>query len=135
MSSRLYAFLAYLFGILGSLYVFLARRKDPFAVYHAAQSAALCLFCIGLFIGWSIVNWVLTWIPLVGPVFGAAAFALVIAGLLYALGAWVVGMGNALAREVRPLPIVGRFGERLQGRSLQQVRPPAPEAELHKSSS
>jgi len=110
---RYLAFLAYLFGIFGWLYVLLFHRKDEFAVYHAKQSIALTVLAIGAPVVWAIVAWVLSWIPLIGPISAAALFALVILVYIYIAIAWIIGMVNALRAKATPLPIIGGRAARL----------------------
>lgn len=107
------AFLAYLLPVLGWLYVFLFRREDEFAVYHAKQSMALTIAAIGAPVVWAVAAWVVAWIPLVGSVIAAALFALVILAYI-ALGViWMVGMVYALQARMKPVPIVGTWAERI----------------------
>ena len=107
------AFLAYLLPVFGWLYVFLFRREDEFAVYHAKQSMVLTIAAIGAPVVWAVAAWVVAWIPLVGPVIAAALFALVLLAYV-ALGAiWIVGMVNALQAKMKPVPIVGTWAERI----------------------
>jgi uncharacterized membrane protein len=107
------AFLAYLLSIFGWLYVFLFRREDEFAVYHAKQSMVLTIAAIGAPVVWAVAAWVVAWIPLIGPVIAAALFALVLLAYV-ALGAiWIVGMVNALQAKMKPVPIVGTWARRI----------------------
>jgi uncharacterized membrane protein len=127
------AFLAYLLGPLGSLYVLIFRRNDHFAVYHAVQSLGLCLVAIGLFAGWLVIGWLIMWIPL-GGVLSFGLFGLVIAGWLFAFVVWIIGMVRALKGEVAALPMVGRWAEGLPVERLFPHRPIAVEPELPKVS-
>jgi uncharacterized membrane protein len=107
------AFLAYLLPVFGWLYVFLFRKEDEFAVYHAKQSMTLTIAAIGAPVVWAVAAWVFAWIPLLGPVIAASLSALVILAYI-ALGAiWIVGMVNALQAKMNPVPIVGRWAGRI----------------------
>ena len=66
--SRLPAVLAYLIPVIGWLYVLFFQRKNELAVYHLRQSIGLFLFLIGTLFGWTVIAWVLTWIPLMDVV-------------------------------------------------------------------
>jgi uncharacterized membrane protein len=110
---RTLAFLAYLLSILGWLYVLLFQRKNELAVYHARQSLGLTLVAIGAFVAWALGAWILSWIPLVGPLVAAAAFSLVLLTYLFLGVAWIMGMVYALQAEAKPLPLVGRWVERI----------------------
>ena len=110
---RTLAFLAYLLSILGWLYVLLFQRKDRLAVYHAKQSLVLTLVAIGVLAIWGVMAWVISWIPLVGPLVAAAAFSLVLLTYLFLIVVWIMGMVHALQAEAKPLPLVGRWVERI----------------------
>jgi uncharacterized membrane protein len=107
------AFLAYLLSIPGWLYVLLFRREDEFAMYHAKQSLGLTIAAIGAPVAWALVAWIISWVPLVGPVVAAATFALVILAYIVLFAVWIVGMVYALRGRARPVPVFGRWAERL----------------------
>ena len=110
---RVLAFLAYLFSALGWLYVLLFQRENKLAVYHAKQSLVLTLVAIGSFIVWLLGSWTISWVPLAGPLIAAAMFSQVILICLYLIVAWIIGMVYALQTRMRPLPLVGKWAERL----------------------
>ncbi len=111
--SRYPAFVAYLLGPLGWLYVGTFQRKNRFAVYHTLQAIGLLLFIVATLIGWYGLAWLLSWIPVAGPTLGIMLFALVIAALLVAVVLWIVGMSYALRGRMAPLPMIGRLIARL----------------------
>ena len=113
MSNRASAFLAYLVPVLGPLAALLARRDDEFTVYHAKQSLMLTALAIGTPVGWGIVSWALLWIPTVGPLVAIPGFTLVVLIYVFLAAAWILGMANALRAELKPLPVVGRWAERI----------------------
>lgn len=113
MNASFPAFVAYLFGPLGWLYVGLFQRKNRFAVYHTLQAIGLLFFVMATFIGWYVLVWLLNWIPLAGPLLGMMLFALVIAALSAAVVLWIIGMSLALRGRVAPLPVIGRYVARL----------------------
>ena len=110
---RAFAFLVYLLSVLGWLYVLLFRRKDRLAVYHAKQSLGITVIAIGGPLIWAGAAWVLSWIPLVGPVLAAASFSLIILTYIVLIAAWIVGMVYALQAVMKPVPVVGGWAERL----------------------
>jgi uncharacterized membrane protein len=112
-SSRNLAFLAYLLSIVGWLYVLLFQKKDKFAVYHAKQSMTLTIVAVATPAVWAVVAWILTWIPLAGPLVAAALFAMVIVIYLFLAVAWIVGMVYARQAKMKPLPVIGGWGERV----------------------
>jgi uncharacterized membrane protein len=112
-SKRILAVLAYLLSVLGWLYVFFFQRKEKLAVYHARQSMMLTIVAIGGPVVWAGAAWLLLWIPLVGPLLAAALFSLVILAYIALAGSWIVGMVYALQAKTKPVPIVGKWAERI----------------------
>ncbi len=102
-TSKLWAFLAYLLGIIGFVLVLILKKKDAFAMYHAKQSLVLFIGSAVLMVAAQFVSF----IPLVGWL---AVSALQI-GLLIL---WVMGIINALTGKTAPLPLIGGFGEKLK---------------------
>ena len=127
-SSRYLAFLSYLLSLPGALFVLLARRDDPFAVYHARQSLGLAIVGLAAPLIWGGVAWILAWIPTLGPMLGVILFALLIAVYFGILISWVAGMIYSLKGQVRPLPL---FGTRsTHRRAAQPVLTPETTPEL-----
>jgi uncharacterized membrane protein len=112
MSSRLKAFLAYLFLALGGAVVLLFGRKDHFAVFHARQSLTLTVAAILTLLAWILVAYPLSWIPLAGPVLASSTFGLVIATFAVLIVGWVMGMIYALRAEERRVPLIGNLVKR-----------------------
>ncbi len=110
-SSRLPAVLAYL-PVIGWLYVFFFQRRNELAIYHLRQSCGLFLFLIGVMAGWVVIAWVIAWIPYMAPV-SMALFALVVVADLYGVAAWIRGLINALNSRSNPLPVFGKWANRL----------------------
>ena len=96
--SKLWAFLAYLLGIVGFVLVLLLKKDNKFAMYHAKQSLVL-------FICWVVVM-ILTPIPIIGwiggPILGVCLFIL-----------WIIGIINALTDKMKPLPLIGKFADKI----------------------
>ena len=112
-SNRVLALLSYLLSVLGSLCVLFFWRQDKLAVYHAKQSLVLVLAAVGSLAVWFVGTWVISWIPLVGPLLAAAMFSQVILIWAFLAVIWVVGMVYALQARRRSLPVVGKWAERL----------------------
>jgi uncharacterized membrane protein len=110
--NRFPALLAYLVPILGPLYVFIAHRKDRFALYHAKQSAIIALVALATPLVWLLGGWILSWIPY-GFVLTVSLFALVIATYFFLFIAWITGIANVSQTKIKPLPLIGEWGERL----------------------
>ncbi len=111
------AFLAYLLGIFGWLYVFLFHRRDGFAVYHARQSMAITIIAVVTPIVWVVAAWAVSWVPMIGAIAGASLFAFVIMTYIALAVAWVMGIVHVWQAKARPVPFVGRWGEQLPFRA------------------
>lgn len=110
--SRLPAVLAYLFPVVGWLYVFLFQRSNSLAVYHLRQSIGLFLFLVGALVVWAVIGWVIAWIPYIA-VLSVGLFTIVIAAYFYGVVAWLLGMIHALRNQLTPLPLFGRWADGL----------------------
>ncbi len=108
--SKIFAFLAYLLGIIGFVIVLVAKKDDKFAMYHAKQSLVLTIFA---FVGWIvliIVGIILGFIPILGIVLDVL---LLLAFWLSIMALWILGMVNALTMKQKPLPIIGQYAEKI----------------------
>jgi len=108
-SSRYLALLSYLLSLPGALFVLMARRDDPFAVFHARQSLCLAIVTIATPLIWAIAAWILAWMPLIGGMLGVVLFALVIAAYVGVLIGWIAGIISSLKGEVQPIPFFGAW--------------------------
>lgn len=89
--------LAYLFGWVSGLILFLMEKKSAFVRFHALQSLIL-------FGGLSVAGIILRWIPFIGGILAA------ILGLA-TFAAWIVGMLKAYQGEMFKFPVVGDIAE------------------------
>ena len=97
---KLWAFLAYLLGIIGFVLVILLRKNDKFAMYHAKQSLVLFIFAV--------IVWVVgTIIPVIGW------FIILPIGDLLILVLWIMGMVNALTGKQKQIWFIGKFADKL----------------------
>lgn len=111
-SSRLKAFLAYLFLALGGALVLLFSRKDQFAIFHARQSLTLTGAAVLTVLFWLLVAYPLSWIPFAGPVLASSTFGLVIAAFALLIVGWILGMIHALRAQERRVPLIGSLVKR-----------------------
>ena len=109
--SRVPAIAAYL-PVIGWLYVLFFQRQNVLGLFHLKQSLGLFLFLVGTLVGWFAIAWLLAWIPFL-DVLAVSLFTMVIAAYLYGIVAWVLGLSNAFRRRVVPLPLFGRWANRL----------------------
>ncbi|MEK6822280.1 MAG: DUF4870 domain-containing protein [Nanoarchaeota archaeon] len=94
--SKLFAFLAYLLGIIGFLIVLLLKKNDKFAMYHAKQSLVL-------FIASVIVGIVGGFVPVIGW------FVILPVGYLLVFILAIIGIINALTGKEKALPLIGKY--------------------------
>ena len=98
MNENIVALIAYLFGWVSGLIIFLLEKESRFVSFHALQSLAF----FGVM---SLILGVLVRIPVVG-----LAFAIV--GGILSFSFWIIGMINAYRGELYRFPIVGDFAAR-----------------------
>ncbi len=96
--SKTWAFLAYLLSVVGFVLVMMTRKNDRYAVYHAKQSLVLFL------------AWVVAWIIGMAPAVGRLISKLLVILLLVL---WIMGMLNAFNGKQAPLPVLGRFADKI----------------------
>jgi uncharacterized membrane protein len=111
--NRLWALLAYLLPLIGPVLAIGMQRRSAFTLYHACQALALLGGAVVVPALWTVLGWLAAWVPLVGPVVTMASFSLVVAALMMAVVAWLLGIANVLRGRMAPLPVFGAWGERL----------------------
>ncbi len=99
--SKVFAFLAYLLGIIGFVIILLVRKNDKFAMYHAKQSLVLNILAVIIYIAG-------VFIPIIGWFFILPLGYLLI-GIL-----WIVGVIRVITGTEKPLPVIGKYGEKLK---------------------
>ncbi len=99
--SKLFAFLAYFFGIIGFVIVLLAKKDDEFAMYHAKQSLVLNIFAVIVYIAGM-------FIPIIGW------FVILPLGYLAIFILWLMGVIRAITGTKKPLPLIGSYGEKFK---------------------
>ena len=108
MEENVAGLLSYLFGWVTGL-IFLLIDKRPFVKFHAAQSIAVNICIVPIWIGLWIVWFIIAHIPVIGllglvifPVFGLVVFA-----------TWIFLMYKAYSHEKFKLPIIGDIVEKM----------------------
>jgi len=94
--SKIFAVVAYFFGILGGILVYLLKKQDAYARFHAVQSILLTVAVVVLSIVIGIVTLGLGSI-IIGPVF---------------LLLWLFMMYKAYSGEKYKLPFIGNYAEK-----------------------
>ncbi len=100
--TKLFAFLATFFSIIGFIIALLAKKDDKYIMYYAKQS--LVIFIAAVIVG--VVNWVVFWIPVLGWLIrGVLNLMLVII--------WIFSWVYALSGEMKPVPIIGKYARKI----------------------
>ena len=111
--SKLFAFLAYFFGVIGFVIVLVTRRDDPFAMYHAKQ--ALVLLLTGIVVGF--LGGAIAFVGIFVGVASGNPLAFIGLFTMFWLFAilmtilHIIGIVYALTGQERPLPIIGRIAD------------------------
>jgi uncharacterized membrane protein len=100
------AILAYIFFLIPLL----TSRDKKFAMYHTEQALILWIAFVVIYIA----MWVLIFI--VGKISSGlacvASFGMLVPWVAYIV-LWIMGLLNAIGGKVKPLPVVGAYGEKL----------------------
>ena len=75
----------------------------------------IAIVVIGLPLVWGVFAWLLSLIPFVGIITAVSIFALVLAIEIAMLIVWVIGMVYAWQAQIKPVPLVGVWAERIFG--------------------
>src|SRR5688500_16430033 len=107
--------LCYLVGWISGL-IFLLIDKRPFVRFHGAQSIALFLTCMAVWIGFWIVTIILGVITtILGFPFGFLTMFLFPLIIIGSFGAFIFCMYKAYNNEKYKLPVIGDMVERMVG--------------------
>jgi uncharacterized membrane protein len=100
--SKLFAFIATFFSIVGFIIVLITRKEDRYVMYYARQS--LVIFIVAFLA--AVIGRVLSFIPILGWIIGAGLNILVII-------VWVVSWIYALSGEEKEIPLVSEYAEKI----------------------
>lgn len=113
---RLFAVLAYILPVIGGVVGMIADGDNSLTRFHARQSIAAVLTLILAFFVWAVGGYLISLIPIAGPILAIALFSLVIAMAIFLAANWVVSLAVvALRGEERTIPIANRLVMRLFG--------------------
>jgi len=115
MAENIAGLLCYVFGWLSGL-IFLLIDKRPFVRFHGAQSIALNIGFIVVWIGYLIFSFIITAISVAIhiPIGFLSFFLMPVIGLAF-LGTWIFMMIKAYGHEKYKLPIIGNMVEKMVG--------------------
>ncbi len=113
---RLFAVLAYVLPVVGGIVGLLADGGNSLTRFHARQSIAAVLTLILAFLAWAAGGYLISLIPIAGPILAIALFSLVIAMAIFLAANWLVSLAVvALRGEERAIPFANRVVARLFG--------------------
>jgi uncharacterized membrane protein len=107
--SKIFAFLGVFLTIIGFLIVLLTRKEDKYAMYYAKQGLVLFIaFVVVQLLGWVAVVGLFV-VPLIAGLIGLVLWILYV--VLVVL--WVLGIVNAFSGKEKPIPIIGKFADKI----------------------
>ena len=101
--SKLFAFLATFFSIIGFIIALLVKKEDDYVMFYAKQS--LVLFIFAVLVG--IVQMAISWIPIFGWIIGFGLQVIV-------LVLWVLTWIYALSGEKKETPFIGQYAKKIK---------------------
>ena len=114
--ARHFAVLAYVLPVVGGIIGLIADGGNRLTRVHARQSIGAVLALILSFFLWAAGGYVLSLIPIAGPILAIALFSLVIAMAIFLSLNWLISLAVvALRGEERTIPVANRLVIRLFG--------------------
>lgn len=110
---RIYAVMAYALPLIGGVIGLLVDGANPLTRAHARQSIGAALTLILAFFAWAVGGYIISLIPIAGPILAIAMFSLVIAMALFLAANWLLSLVMALRGTERAIPIANRVVARL----------------------
>lgn len=114
-ADRRFAALAYILPVVGGLLGLALDGGNPLTRVHARQSISTVIALIITFFVWAAVGYVLSLIPIAGPIVAIALFSLVIAMAAFLAANWLFSFVLALRGEERTIPFANRVALRVFG--------------------
>ena len=112
---RIFAALAYVLPVVGGIIALIADGGNRLTRVHARQSIGAVLALILSFFLWAAGGYVISLIPIAGPIVAIALFSLVIAIAIFLAANWLISLAMALRGEERTIPLANRIVIRLFG--------------------
>ena len=100
--SKLFAFLAVFLTLIGFVIALAVKKDNKYVMYYGKQGLVL-------FIAWMII-WIASMILIFIPIIGWLAMMILYLGML---AFWVIGIINSLSGQMKPIPIIGQFADKI----------------------
>ncbi len=114
--ARHFAVLAYILPVIGGLIGLMADGQNRLTRFHAQQSIAAVLALLLAFLVWAVLGYLISLIPIAGPIVAIALFSLVIAMAIFMAANWLISLAAvALRGGERTIPLANRIAIRLFG--------------------
>ena len=107
--SNLMGALAYLFGLITGIIMYVVKPEDRYVRFHAVQSILLNVALIVIFIVASIVMVILAFLPVAGQICALLIYPVLMLGSLLL---WLFMMYKAYSGERYKLPYIGEMAEK-----------------------
>lgn len=106
--SKLFAFLATFFGIIGFVIALVAKKDNKYVMHYAKQSLVIFIFMICAWIVGGILSAVLA-ITIVGIVLIPVVMGII---WLVVVILWLISWIYALSGEEKEVPVIGKYGRK-----------------------
>ena len=108
--SKVWAFLGILLNVVGFIIILLTKKEDKYAMYYGKQGLVLFITGIVAWIGYVILAMILMFVPILGIMLAGLLYIILLIGMLILL---IMGIINAFSGEMKPLPIIGHFADKI----------------------
>ncbi len=110
-----FAALPFALPVVGAVIALLVDGDNPLTRVHARQSIGAVLTLLLSFFAWAVGGYLISLIPIAGPIVAIALFSLVIALAGFLAANWLISLLMALRGEERTIPLANRVVVRLFG--------------------
>ena len=100
---KLLAFLGVFLMVIGFIIALAAKKNDKYVMYYGKQGLVLFIACVIIMAAGTIL-WSI-------PVLGGLIMSLSYIGVIVL---WVVGLINSLSGEMKPVPVMGHFANKIK---------------------
>jgi len=107
---KVFAFLGVFLTVIGFLIVMLTKKDSKYAMYYGKQGLVLFISWIVAWIAGLVVGAIFGMIPILGWIFSILIGLVIWGGFLIL---WVIGLIYSLSGEMKPIPIVGQFADKI----------------------
>ena len=107
---KIFAFLGVFLTVVGFLIVMLAKKDSKYAMYYGKQGLVLFIAWIVAWVASLILGAIFAFIPVFGWILSLLISLAIGAGMFIL---WIIGLIYSLSGEMKPIPIVGQFRDKI----------------------